>query len=169
VIGINIVANTLLVAKCFAVTAEIFFKRRHWNSTNASKKIVWQCKTIFLTVKTSVVQRPNIRATEALDYRIEELKNELKVLIRFQVNNRVDSEVYTEEYKSISGELEEVRKKRLELDKINESKDDLKQRFGEIVQAINSRDSLLEEFDEEIFNALVEKICDMLPPDRTVK
>jgi site-specific DNA recombinase len=31
----------------------------------------------------------------------------LKKLIRFQVNNNVDSEVYNEEYKSISGELEE--------------------------------------------------------------
>ena len=27
-----------------------------------------------------------------------------------------------------------------------------------LIEAINSRDSLLEEFDEEIFNALVEKI-----------
>ncbi len=37
-------------------------------------------------------------------------------------------------------------------------KDELKQRFDEIVETINSRDSLLEEFDDEIFNGLVEKI-----------
>ena len=37
-------------------------------------------------------------------------------------------------------------------------KDGVKQRFDEILQTINSRDSLLEEFDEQIFNALVEKI-----------
>ena len=41
---------------------------------------------------------------------------------------------------------------------INDLKDSLKGRFDEIIQAINSRDSLLEEFDEQIFNALVEKI-----------
>jgi len=35
-------------------------------------------------------------------------------------------------------------------------KDGLKERFDEIIQTINSRDSLLEEFDEQIFNALVE-------------
>ena len=34
----------------------------------------------------------------------------------------------------------------------------MKQRFGEILETINSRDSLIEELDEEIFNALVEKI-----------
>jgi len=42
-------------------------------------------------------------------------------------------------------------------------KDDLKQRFDEILQTINSRDSVLEEFDEEIFNALVEKIEILTP------
>lgn len=74
------------------------------------------------------------------------------------MNNNVDPEVYNEEYKTISGELEEVRKKRLGLDKVVESKDGLKARFEEILETLNSRDSLLEEFNEEIFNALVEKI-----------
>jgi hypothetical protein len=37
--------------------------------------------------------KPDIREAEALDKRIEELKNALKKLIRFQVNNNVDSEV----------------------------------------------------------------------------
>ena len=34
----------------------------------------------------------------------------------------------------------------------------MKQRFDEIIQTINGRDSLLGEFDEGIFNVLVEKI-----------
>ena len=79
------------------------------------------------------------------------------------MNNNADSEVYNEECKNISEELGEVRKKRLEQDKVIESKDGLKQRFDEILETINSRDSLLEEFDEEIFNALVEKIEILTP------
>ena len=110
-----------------------------------------------------ILLKPDIKEAETLDNRIEVLKTELKKLIRFQADNNVDSEVYNEEYKSISGELEEVRKKRLEHDKVNESRDGLKQRFDEIVQTVNSRDSLLEEFDEEIFNALVEKIEILTP------
>jgi len=51
----------------------------------------------------------------------------------------------------------------LELDKVIESKDGLKQRFDEILETINSRDSLLEEFDDDIFNALVEKIEILTP------
>ena len=75
----------------------------------------------------------------------------------------MDAELYYEEYKNISGELEEVRKKRLEHNKVNDLKDGLKQRFDEILETINSRDSLLEEFDEGIFNALVEKIEILTP------
>jgi uncharacterized protein YydD (DUF2326 family) len=120
-------------------------------------------RTLTENVELIILQRPDIGETEALDNRIEELKTELKRLIRFQVNNNVDSEIYNEEYKSISAELEEVRKKRLEHDKLNDLKDGLKQRFDEIVQTINSRDSLLEELDEEIFNALVEKIEILTP------
>ena len=190
-------------SKVFCGQCGNIFRRRHWNSTNNSKKIVWQCKTYieegkeacgakavddnvlmnafvrmfnkiyenrqsFIKTLTEniemiILQRPNIRETEALDNRIEELKNKLKRLIRFQVNNSIDSEVYNEEYKSISLELEEVRKKRLEHDKVNELKDDLKQRVNEIVQTMNSRDSLLEEFDDEIFDALIEKIEILTP------
>ena len=189
--------------KVFCGQCGNIFKRRQWNSTNTSKKVVWQCKTYIMEGKDAcdakavdeivlmdafvrmfngiyenkqnfiktlteniemiILLKPDIRETETLDNQIEELKNELKRLIRFQVNNNVDSEVYNEEYKSISGELGEVRQKRLEHDKVIESKDGLKQRFDEILETINSRDSLLEEFDEEIFNALVEKIEILTP------
>ncbi len=120
-------------------------------------------KTLTENIETIILLKPDIKETESLDNRIEELKNELKRLIRFQVNNSVDAEVYNEEYKSISGELEEVRKKRLEYERVIESKDGLKQRFDQILETINSRDSLLAEFDEEIFNALVEKIEILTP------
>ena len=51
----------------------------------------------------------------------------------------------------------------MEHDKVNDLKDGLKERFDEILQTINSRQELLEEFDEEIFNALVEKIEILTP------
>jgi site-specific DNA recombinase len=51
----------------------------------------------------------------------------------------------------------------LEHDRVNDLKDGLKERFDEILQTINSRYSLLEEFDEQIFNALVEKIEILTP------
>jgi len=64
-------------------------------------------RTMTANIEMIILQRPDIKETEALDKRIEELKNALKKLIRFQVNNNADSEVYNEEYKSISEELGE--------------------------------------------------------------
>ena len=54
--------------------------------------------------------------------------------------------------------MEEVRRKRLEHDKVNEIQNGLKQRFDEILETLSRRETLLEEFDEQIFNAWVEKI-----------
>jgi len=57
-------------------------------------------KTMTKNIEMIILQRPDIGETEALDQRIEELKNELKRLIRFQVNNSIDSEVYNESTKA---------------------------------------------------------------------
>ena len=54
--------------------------------------------------------------------------------------------------------MEELRKRRAEFDRQDSIKEGLRRRVNEIVEAINSRQELLEEFDENIFNALVEKI-----------
>ena len=42
-------------------------------------------KTLTENIETIILLKPDSRETEALDNRIEELKNELKRLIRFQV------------------------------------------------------------------------------------
>ena len=70
-------------------------------------------KTMTANIEIIILQKPDIKETETLDKQIEELKNALNKLIRFQVNNNANSEVYNEEYKSISDELGEIRKKML--------------------------------------------------------
>jgi site-specific DNA recombinase len=74
------------------------------------------------------------------------------------VKNGIDDEVYKEEYIRVSAELEELRKRRVEYDRQDSIKEGLRRRVNEIIETINSRQELLEEFDENIFNALVEKI-----------
>jgi len=105
-----------------------------------------------------LLHKPSDREIEALENKIEELKTELKRLIRFQTNNGMDDEVYREEYKRISDELEKLREKRAEVDKDSILKESLKGRVDEIIEVIKGRQKALEEFDEGIFNALVEKI-----------
>jgi len=174
------------------------YRRRQWNSNNASMKFVWQCKTYIQKGKEAcaakavdekvledafvrvfnqlyenrqgfiktlaeniekvLLQKPSDKVIEALDDKIEQLKTELKRLIRFQTSNGVDEEVYREEYKRVSGELEELREKRMEFDNRSILNDNLKGRMDEIIEIVNGRQEALQEFDESIFNALVEKI-----------
>ena len=109
-------------------------------------------------IEKVLLQKPSDKVIEALDDKIEELKTELKKLIRFQANNGMDDEVYREEYKRVSDELEELRKKRAEFDKDSILKESLKGRIDEIIQTIKGRQEAMIEFDENIFNVLVEKI-----------
>lgn len=174
------------------------FRRRTWNSTNISKKVVWQCKTYIkegkdacdakavdeavlmdafvrmfnklyegrdalikiLTdnIEKTIMKKASAKEINALDKKIEKFKTELKGLVQFQVKNGMDNEVYKEEYIRVSTELEELRKRRAEFDKQDSIKEALRRRVNEIVDTIKSRQELLEEFDKEIFNALVEKI-----------
>lgn len=99
------------------------------------------------------MQKQNIKVAKNLDKQIENLKDELKKFIRLQVKADIDSEVYNEEYIRLTSELEEARRKRKEFDKDDAKRSDLKNRFDEIIHTLNSRDELLEEFDENIFNA----------------
>ena len=87
-----------------------------------------------------------------------DLKEELKGLIRFQVKNGIDDEVYNEEYKRVTQELDKLRNQRMELEKENTKKDNQRDRVNEIIETLKQRQDLLEQFDEKIFNALVEKI-----------
>jgi len=115
-------------------------------------------KTLIENIEKVILHKPSDREIEALENKIEELKTELKRLIRFQTNNGMDDEVYREEYKRISDELEKLREKRAEVDKDSILKESLKGRADEIIGVIKGRQEALEEFDEGIFNALVEKI-----------
>jgi hypothetical protein len=49
------------------------------------------------------------------------------------------------------------------LEKDMDQKAQIKSRVNEIIQVMNARQELLEQFDDELFNALVEKITILSP------
>jgi len=115
-------------------------------------------KTMAENIEKVLLSKPSDKEIEFLDNKIYELKTELKRLIRFQTTNGIDDEVYREEYKRVSDELGEFRDKRAKFDDDSILKENLKVRIDNIIEIIKSRQEALAEFDEEIFNALVEKI-----------
>ena len=174
------------------------FRRRTWNSTNSSKKIVWQCKTYIQkgkdvctakSVDEIVLQKAfvdvfnrlkddNEGFVETLSKNIEKIiskragntdligienkieasKEELKGLIKLQTKGQMDEEVYNEEYVRISGELQKLRQDKSKIETGNVSIEQYKERVDEIIKVIKEQEGLLTEFDDKIFNALIDRI-----------
>lgn len=100
----------------------------------------------------------NDKEAKELDEKIAKLKDEIKKLVRFNVQNNLDSTIYTEEYTRLSHELDICRQKQIDMDKDTARKEDMKNRIEDIANLLKSRKELLEEFDDELFIALVDHI-----------
>jgi DNA invertase Pin-like site-specific DNA recombinase len=195
-------SSKIVCGKCGAI-----FKRRHWNSNNSSKKVVWQCKTYitkgkkecdakavdekvlqqafvnvfnklksdkgnFIETLTKNIEKVLSKRAENTDLidienKINEAKEELKGLIKLQTKGQMDEEVYNEEYVRLSGELEKLRQGKSKIEQGNLNVEQYKLRVAEIIRVINEQEGLLLEFDDNIFNALVEKI-EILEPTHFV-
>lgn len=102
---------------------------------------------------------------QKIDMKIEELKQEYKGLVQLNLKGEMDEEVYKEEQVRID-ELEQLREQKHEFESSQESKEQYKKRVQEIVNVFQ-KEGLLEQFDDGIFNALVEKI-EILSPTHFV-
>jgi site-specific DNA recombinase len=94
---------------------------------------------------------------------MEQLKEDLKALVKLKIRDNIDETVYNEENARISRELDELRNRKLKITKEYDQQDQYKERIKEIIHTINEREGLLEQFDDDIFNALVEKITILSP------
>ncbi|MCC5908933.1 MAG: recombinase zinc beta ribbon domain-containing protein, partial [Clostridiaceae bacterium] len=115
-------------------------------------------KTLLENIEKVLKKRSRDNRIVEIDENIENIKNELKSLVKLQTTGKIDGEVYNEEYMRISQELESLRKEKGKFERANEAEEEYKDRVKEIIEILDSMDGLLEEFNDEIFNALVEKI-----------
>ena len=63
-----------------------------------------------------------------------------------------------EEYARISSELENLRQDKSKIETGNLSIEQHKEKVDEIIKVIREQEGLLTEFDDKIFNALIERI-----------
>lgn len=115
-------------------------------------------KTLIENIEKIIESNGYHKEMERLKVKIEETKNELKNLVKLQATGKVDLEVYNEEYERISNELNKLRGSASEFENDENRKQQLKQRIQDVIDVINGREELLEQFDSDIFNALVDKI-----------
>ncbi|WP_336078137.1 recombinase family protein [Paenibacillus sp. 203] len=98
-----------------------------------------------------------------IEGQMQQLKFDLKELVNLKLRNQIDETIYDEETNRLSSELNELRQQLLILEEEEDRKEKIKERVDEIIQLLNSRQDILEQFDDNLFNALVEKITILSP------
>ncbi|UOE94746.1 hypothetical protein [Alkalihalobacillus sp. LMS39] len=88
-------------------------------------------------------------------------------MLQLQLKGQMDVEVYQEEQTRIGAEFEGLREQKREMVKEQDTKEQYKKRVQEIIEVFKQKEGLLEQIDDGIFNALVEKI-EILSPTHFV-
>ncbi|WP_297426743.1 hypothetical protein [Clostridium sp.] len=70
----------------------------------------------------------------------------------------MDEEVYNEGYARISNELKSLRQDKSKIETGNLNIEQYKERVDEIIKVIKEQKGLFTEFDDKIFNALIDRI-----------
>ncbi|UNL96761.1 hypothetical protein CPY53_07305 [Paenibacillus polymyxa] len=112
------------------------------------------------SVLSSKVERDPLVEIEG---HMQQLKSDLKELVNLKLRNQIDEIVYDEETNRLSSELNELRQQMLTLEQEKEQQAKIKERVDEIIQVLSLREDILEQFDDSLFNALVEKITILSP------
>lgn len=95
---------------------------------------------------------------EKLDIDIQKVTERMKQLVRLQIKGVANVELFQNEYEELKLKLQNLRDVQVENLKERDRGDEIVRRTKEIEGLIRQRNKLLTEFDEQIYDALVEKV-----------
>ncbi|MEE4571047.1 recombinase family protein [Paenibacillus polymyxa] len=124
------------------------------------ERLIKTLKGNIVSVLSSRVEQETLLDIEG---KMQQLKSDLKELVNLKLRNQIDETIYDEETNRLSSELNELRQQLLILEEEKDRKEKVKERVDEIIQVLSSRQDILEQFDDNLFNALVEKITILSP------
>ncbi len=120
-------------------------------------------KTLKANIESVLSSKVGQEPLLDIEGQMQQLKSDLKELVNLKLRNQIDEAVYEEETNRLSSELNELRQQKLTLEHEHEQQAKIKERVDEIIQVLSSRKDILEQFDDNLFNALVEKITVLSP------
>jgi uncharacterized protein YjbJ (UPF0337 family) len=122
---------------------------------------------LIKTLKGNIVSVLSSRVEQEtlldIEGKMQQLKSDLKELVNLKLRNQMDEMVYDEETNRLSSELNELRQQMLILEEEEDQKAKIKERVDGIIQVLSSRQDILKQFDDNLFNALMEKILILSP------
>ncbi|MEK4458166.1 recombinase family protein [Paenibacillus sp. FSL R10-2748] len=120
-------------------------------------------KTLKANIESVLSRKVGQETLLNIEGQMQQLKSDLKELVNLKLRNQIDEIVYDEETNRLSNELNELRQQKLTLEQEHEQQAKIKERVDEIIQILSLRKDILEQFDDNLFNALVEKITILSP------
>ncbi len=102
-------------------------------------------------------EKANSVDVDAIDKRLDELREEMERLVKLNVKANLDADIYGEEYARITGEMEELRQQRSAFTQAEFKRKDTLARVREIEKMLRGQE-IVKEFDEDLFTSLVERI-----------
>lgn len=115
-------------------------------------------KVLLNNIKNGLENKEKCKANPNLDKKYIEIKDKIQELIRLHLKNKIDEQEFKRAHGELSSTLESMKiEKESIFDNIKRSQE-IRQHTEEVEKVIYSRKQLLAEFDDKIFNALVEKI-----------
>lgn len=115
-------------------------------------------KPFAQNVKRIIDARLEDEGIKQLDGEIEVLLEQERMLLRLKEKGYADEDIYYEEKEKLSKAVEKLRAERNKLAWELTGQDEWIYRTNKVYEFISGIDNVLEEFDEDIFNALIEKI-----------
>ena len=136
-------------------TIKVVFVRM-FNKLYANKEII--LKPFTQNVKRIIDARLEDDRIKNLDNEIEHLLEQEKMLLRIKEKGYADEQIYYEEKNKLAMNITELRRQRSQLAWELTGQDEWIDRANKVYEFISGIDTILYEFDEDIFNSIVEKI-----------
>lgn len=115
-------------------------------------------KTFMSNIEKVLKKDTNIKKINDIIEEIGVYEQDLKNLIQLQLRGKIDDKYYDEEYERIKNQIEILNDKKIEFEEENIKNEDYKQRLKNVAMILNAKENGLEEFDDDIFKALVNKV-----------
>lgn len=120
-------------------------------------------KPFMENVQKVLLGGPNTERVKDIDAKIEKTTEQMKQLIRLQIKEDISPGVFQSEYGKLKKQLDELKEERNSIGWDESRREEMLRRTREIYNYLDEKDGILSEFEDDVFDALVEHIVVISP------
>lgn len=120
-------------------------------------------KPFMENVQNALLDEIRAEPVKAIDASLEDITEQMKQLIRLQIKEDIEPEVFQSEYGKLKAELDRLRKERNSIGWVDDRREEILKRTEKIYDYLQGMEDMLTEFDDDVFKALVERILVISP------